>query len=101
MLLKTSEIYVALYDFHLLPHEAEVAKISITKIVAKAVPDGKVWDEDQQWGPAWKPSAWRYWITERKHSFILGDIDDLVVGMVARSNWGHTRDLVTTFTKTL
>ena len=38
---------VALYDFHLLPHEAEVAKISITKVVAKAVPDGKVGD-----GPA-------------------------------------------------
>ena len=47
MLLKTSEIYVALYDFHLLPHVAEVAKISITKVVAKAVPDGKVGDEDQ------------------------------------------------------
>ena len=27
--------------------------------------------------------------------------DDLVVGLVARFSWGNTRDLVTTFTKTL
>ena len=39
--------------------------------------------------------------TEKIHSIILGDRDDLVVGMVVRSNWGNTRDLITTFTKTL
>ena len=31
----------------LLPHKAEVAKFSNTKVVAKAVPDGEVGDEDQ------------------------------------------------------
>ena len=64
MLLKTSEIKAKIKTFTcLLPHKAEVAEFSITKVVlfstaevkewsstkvvAKAVPDGKVGDEDQ------------------------------------------------------